>query len=114
MTDDIQPFDEIRMLFVNLPAPDLRAVAAVRARDAQLTKPPGALGRLEDIVEWLAAWPGQKGADAPPQIETCNQEEARHERARFDPGETVYFVSYFRDQLDTQTSTPCSSASGPR
>lgn len=43
--------------------------------------------------------------DAPPQIESCNQEEARHERAIFDPGETVYFVAYFRDQLDTQTSS---------
>ena len=39
-----------------MPGPDLEAVAAVKARDAQLTKPPGALGRLEDITEWLAAW----------------------------------------------------------
>jgi nicotinate-nucleotide--dimethylbenzimidazole phosphoribosyltransferase len=39
-----------------MPAADLEAVAAVKARDAQLTKPPGALGRLEDITEWLAAW----------------------------------------------------------
>jgi nicotinate-nucleotide--dimethylbenzimidazole phosphoribosyltransferase len=32
------------------------AVDSVRKRDAQLTKPPGSLGRLEAIVEWLAAW----------------------------------------------------------
>ena len=32
------------------------AVEIVRQRDAQLTKPPGSLGRLETIVEWLAAW----------------------------------------------------------
>jgi nicotinate-nucleotide--dimethylbenzimidazole phosphoribosyltransferase len=59
MTTDIRPFEEIRMLFANLPAPSEEAVAAVRARDARLTKPPGALGRLEEIVEWLAAWQGR-------------------------------------------------------
>ncbi len=31
----------------------------VRARDATLTKPAGALGRLEEIVEWLAGWQGR-------------------------------------------------------
>lgn len=58
MSPEIRPFEEIRMLFTNLPGPSEAAVAAVRARDAQLTKPPGALGRLEEIVEWLAAWQG--------------------------------------------------------
>jgi len=32
------------------------SLIAVRARDAQLTKPAGALGRLEEIVEHMAAW----------------------------------------------------------
>jgi nicotinate-nucleotide--dimethylbenzimidazole phosphoribosyltransferase len=50
------PFDDIRALITSMPEADAEAVAAVRARDAQLTKPPGALGRLEEIVEWLAAW----------------------------------------------------------
>lgn len=54
--DDIHPFDEIRMLLANLPQPSRESVEAVRRRDAELTKPPGALGRLEGIVEWLAAW----------------------------------------------------------
>ncbi|MGJ0510611.1 MAG: nicotinate-nucleotide--dimethylbenzimidazole phosphoribosyltransferase [Methylocystis sp.] len=58
MPAQIRPFEEIRMLFADLPGPDAKSVAAVRARDAQLTKPPGALGRLEEIVEWLAAWQG--------------------------------------------------------
>jgi nicotinate-nucleotide--dimethylbenzimidazole phosphoribosyltransferase len=35
-------------------APDARAEAAARERQAQLTKPPGALGRLEDLACWLA------------------------------------------------------------
>jgi nicotinate-nucleotide--dimethylbenzimidazole phosphoribosyltransferase len=39
-----------------MPEASAQAAAAVRARDRQLTKPPGSLGRLEEIVEWLAAW----------------------------------------------------------
>jgi nicotinate-nucleotide--dimethylbenzimidazole phosphoribosyltransferase len=50
------PFDDIRQLVATLPGPDTDAVAAVRARDEQLTKPPGSLGRMEELVEWLAAW----------------------------------------------------------
>ena len=65
MSKTIRPFEEIRMLFANLPAPCAQSVAAVRARDAQLTKPPGALGRLEEIIEWLAAWQGR----AEPEVE---------------------------------------------
>jgi nicotinate-nucleotide--dimethylbenzimidazole phosphoribosyltransferase len=51
-----RPFDDIRDLLKQMPLADFEAVAKVKARDAQLTKPPGALGRLEDITEWLAAW----------------------------------------------------------
>jgi nicotinate-nucleotide--dimethylbenzimidazole phosphoribosyltransferase len=51
-----RPFDDIRDLLTQMPLADFEAVAKVKARDAQLTKPPGALGRLEDITEWLAAW----------------------------------------------------------
>jgi nicotinate-nucleotide--dimethylbenzimidazole phosphoribosyltransferase len=58
MPPENPPIEEIRMRFASLPARSDAAVAAVRARDAQLTKPPGALGRLEEIVEWLAAWQG--------------------------------------------------------
>ena len=42
------------------PAPDEAARGAARARDATLTKPPGSLGRLEEIAEWLAAWQGRE------------------------------------------------------
>ncbi|BBF93501.1 nicotinate-nucleotide--dimethylbenzimidazole phosphoribosyltransferase [Blastochloris tepida] len=52
------PFDDIRRLVAQMPGPDEKAVAAIRARDAELTKPPGSLGRLEALVEWLAAWQG--------------------------------------------------------
>jgi nicotinate-nucleotide--dimethylbenzimidazole phosphoribosyltransferase len=41
-----------------LPPPDEAATAAVAAHQAQLTKPPGSLGRLEELVAWLARWQG--------------------------------------------------------
>ena len=41
------------------PDGDEAAVAAVRARDAQLTKPAGSLGALEGLVEFLARWQGR-------------------------------------------------------
>lgn len=50
------PFDDIRDLLTRMPGPDEAAVAAVKARDAELTKPAGSLGRLESVVEWVAAW----------------------------------------------------------
>ncbi|MGD9543537.1 MAG: nicotinate-nucleotide--dimethylbenzimidazole phosphoribosyltransferase [Methylocystis sp.] len=59
MSEAVRPFEEIRMLLAAAPGPDLQALAAARARDRLLTKPPGALGRLEHIVEWLAAWQGR-------------------------------------------------------
>lgn len=53
------PFDDFRSLLSNLPGPVEHAADAVRLRDAKLTKPPGALGRMEDIAEWLSAWTGR-------------------------------------------------------
>jgi nicotinate-nucleotide--dimethylbenzimidazole phosphoribosyltransferase len=46
----------------DLPAPDDSAAAAVAAREMQLTKPPGSLGRLEELVAWLARWQGHAPA----------------------------------------------------
>jgi len=42
-----------------LPVPDADATAAARARQGDLTKPPGSLGRLEDIAVFLAGWQGR-------------------------------------------------------
>lgn len=39
-----------------LPGLDSTSVAAAKARDAELTKPAGALARLEDCVTFLAGW----------------------------------------------------------
>ena len=54
----IASLDEIRALLAELPGPDLEAGNAAAARQAGLTKPPGALGRLEALAEWLATWQG--------------------------------------------------------
>ncbi|MFC3072968.1 nicotinate-nucleotide--dimethylbenzimidazole phosphoribosyltransferase [Shinella pollutisoli] len=62
------PFDDFRELLRNLPGPDSAALSAARARDAELTKPPGALGRLEEIAFWLAAWTGRKPAVTRPLV----------------------------------------------
>ncbi|QUR69809.1 nicotinate-nucleotide--dimethylbenzimidazole phosphoribosyltransferase [Mycobacterium spongiae] len=44
--------------FAPVPAPDADAEAAARARQDALTKPRGALGRLEDLSVWVAACQG--------------------------------------------------------
>ncbi|HQU68791.1 MAG TPA: nicotinate-nucleotide--dimethylbenzimidazole phosphoribosyltransferase [Albidovulum sp.] len=41
-----------------LPVADSHAAEAARARQNSLTKPPGSLGRLEEIAEFMAAWRG--------------------------------------------------------
>lgn len=53
-------FDALRAAWRDLPSGDEAAAAAVNARQAELTKPPGSLGRLEDVVAWLARW-GRNG-----------------------------------------------------
>lgn len=59
------PFNDIRNLLKEMPEPDAAAVAQCRQREARLTKPPGALGRLEAITEWLVSWQ----AHYPPRID---------------------------------------------
>jgi nicotinate-nucleotide--dimethylbenzimidazole phosphoribosyltransferase len=53
------PFADIIDLLHIAPAGDEAAVAAIRERDRQLTKPPGSLGELERLVEWLGRWQGK-------------------------------------------------------
>lgn len=58
-------FDGIRDAVMALPDADAGMAAAARAREQQLTKPAGSLGRLEEIAEWLAAWQGRH----PPRVD---------------------------------------------
>ena len=46
------------MTFPRVSPPDANAAAAARARQDTLTKPPGALGRLEDLSVWVASCQG--------------------------------------------------------
>ena len=65
MAEPEPSLDEIRALLAHLPGPDLEAGSAAATREAQLTKPAGALGRLEELAAWLAAWQGRH----PPRLE---------------------------------------------
>jgi len=49
-------FADLRAACHDLPAADAQAKAAAERRDARLTKPPRSLGRLEELVFWLAGW----------------------------------------------------------
>lgn len=64
MLPDFSDMDYFRSLLAAAPGPDRAASAAAAARNGQLTKPPGALGRLEDLAIWYAGWRG----DARPEI----------------------------------------------
>ena len=48
--------DEIRAFCRDLPVGDGHAAAAATLRQRALTKPPGSLGRLEELAIWLARW----------------------------------------------------------
>ncbi len=52
------PFDDIRALITQMPQASGECIALVRERDGQLVKPAHSLGRMEEIVEWLAGWQG--------------------------------------------------------
>lgn len=55
------PFETIsgfRAALAAAPVADAAALAEAAARNDQLTKPPGALGRLEDLAIWYAGWRG--------------------------------------------------------
>jgi nicotinate-nucleotide--dimethylbenzimidazole phosphoribosyltransferase len=51
--------EALRAACASLPSGSDPAVAAVRERQQTLTKPPGSLGRLEDLAAWLAKWQGR-------------------------------------------------------
>jgi nicotinate-nucleotide--dimethylbenzimidazole phosphoribosyltransferase len=55
----------LRDACLDLPPGDDAAAATAAARNAALTKPPGSLGRLEEIAIWLARWQGRN----PPRLD---------------------------------------------
>lgn len=58
MTAEFSSIAEFRHILAQAPEMNAAAKAEAEARNAQLTKPPAALGRLEDIAIWYAAWRG--------------------------------------------------------
>jgi nicotinate-nucleotide--dimethylbenzimidazole phosphoribosyltransferase len=56
--------DELRSACLDLPGGHPEAAAKVARREGMLTKPPRSLGRLEELVAWLALWQGK----SPPRL----------------------------------------------
>ncbi|MBV2187547.1 MAG: nicotinate-nucleotide--dimethylbenzimidazole phosphoribosyltransferase [Rhizobium sp.] len=91
------PFDDFRALLRDLPGPDTAALVAARERDRQLTKPAGALGRLEEIAFWLAAWTGRAPAVTRPLVAIFagNHGVTRHGITPYPPSVTQQMVENF-------------------
>ncbi|OUS07091.1 nicotinate-nucleotide--dimethylbenzimidazole phosphoribosyltransferase [Rhodobacterales bacterium 52_120_T64] len=51
--------NEFAAIIEAFPSSDQSAEAGAKARNDVLTKPPGALGKLEDLAIWYAGWRGQ-------------------------------------------------------
>ncbi|UWR00649.1 nicotinate-nucleotide--dimethylbenzimidazole phosphoribosyltransferase [Rhodobacteraceae bacterium S2214] len=62
MSASFSTLAEFRAVLASAPDADPAATAAAQDRNGQLTKPPGALGRLEDLAIWYAGW---RGTDKP-------------------------------------------------
>lgn len=98
MTTCPSTLSELHETLAVLPSANTTAVEHVRARDQILTKPPGALGRLEDIVEHLAAWQGDKGPVAKHvavRVFAGNHGVAKQGVSAFPPEVTVQMVANF-------------------
>lgn len=89
---------DIRTRLEAAASPDKAARQAAEGRNAVLTKPPGALGRLEEIAIWYASWRG----DARPTIKAPqvlvfagNHGVAARGVSAFPPEVTVQMVANF-------------------
>ncbi len=58
MTAPFSTLAEFRATLAKAPGKNTEAEAGAQDRNGQLTKPPGALGRLEDLAIWFASWQG--------------------------------------------------------
>ncbi|WP_298913199.1 nicotinate-nucleotide--dimethylbenzimidazole phosphoribosyltransferase [uncultured Roseobacter sp.] len=58
MTAAFSDLAGFRSILSTQPDNDAAAVSAAQARNGQLTKPPGALGQLEELAVWYAGWRG--------------------------------------------------------
>ncbi|WP_428928373.1 nicotinate-nucleotide--dimethylbenzimidazole phosphoribosyltransferase [Marinibacterium sp. SX1] len=99
MTAPFTTLDEFRTLLSRAPAPDQPAIDGARDRNTQLTKPPGALGRLEDLAAWYAGWRADpRPVITAPQVIVFagNHGVAARGVSAFPPDVTVQMVANFR------------------
>ena len=94
----LHSLDDVRDLIRALPGPDTEAAAACAVREPTLTKPPGALGRLEELSLWLSSWQGRH----PPGMErvrahvfAANHGVAERGVSAFPPAVTAQMVANF-------------------
>ena len=93
-----ETLDELRALLGEMPGPDAAALTGAADRNGHLTKPPGALGRLEDLAQWYAGWRGtaRPVLDAPQVIVFAgNHGVAARGVSAFPPEVTVQMVANF-------------------
>ena len=91
--------DHLRRLLTEAPSPDITAIQGAQDRNGQLTKPPGALGRLEDLAIWYAGWRGTARPEilAPQVIVFAgNHGVAAQGVSAFPPEVTVQMVANFQ------------------
>lgn len=96
---DFSTLSAFRSLLQAMPGPDMQALQAAGARNGQLTKPPGALGRLEELAIWVAGWQGgdKPRADAAQVvIFAANHGVAARGVSAFPPEVTQQMVANFR------------------
>ena len=58
MTLSFSSLNDYLSAITSIPAADDHARKQAQDRQGQLTKPPGSLGRLEDLAIWMASWQG--------------------------------------------------------
>ncbi len=93
-----EDLDGLRAILAKMPSANAEAAAGAAERNGQLTKPPGALGRLEDLAQWYAAWRGnaRPSLNAPQVIVFAgNHGVAARGVSAFPPEVTVQMVANF-------------------
>ncbi|MCI4664283.1 MAG: nicotinate-nucleotide--dimethylbenzimidazole phosphoribosyltransferase [Neomegalonema sp.] len=99
MTAAPASFADIVQRLSAAPVPNVETLAAAEARNANLTKPAGALGRLEEIAIWFAGWrgaPQRDGASAQALVFAGNHGVAARGVSAFPSDVTAQMVANFK------------------
>lgn len=99
MLPELNDLSTFRAQLAAAPGPDTDATTGAQERNGQLTKPPGALGRLEDLAIWYAGWRGdaRPSIDAPQVIVFAgNHGVTAQGVSAFPPEVTVQMVANFQ------------------